>query len=204
MNRTSESWSGLVELEVNQPIWDRFFWLAPLVLVGTLEADGSHDLAPKHMAFPMGWQNWFGFVCTPRHHTYQNAVRHRVFTVSYPRPEQLIMTSLAASPRDDQQRKHVLSLFDVFPATVVEGVLVRGAYLYLECELERMIDGFGDNSLVVGRVVAARVDEQFVCDPDHDAQQALNANPLLAYIHPSRFAHVGRSHAFPFPAGMKK
>jgi len=47
----------LVELDLNDPIWERFFWVAPLVLVGTLEVDGSHDLAPKHMAMPMGWKN---------------------------------------------------------------------------------------------------------------------------------------------------
>ena len=44
----------LVELDMNLPIWDRFFWVAPLVLVGTMESDGSYDLAPKHMAMPMG------------------------------------------------------------------------------------------------------------------------------------------------------
>ena len=45
----------LVELDVRQPVWDRFFWVAPLVLVGNMEADGRHDLAPKHLDFPMGW-----------------------------------------------------------------------------------------------------------------------------------------------------
>ena len=34
----------LIELDVEEPIWDQFFWVAPLVLIGTREADGSHDL----------------------------------------------------------------------------------------------------------------------------------------------------------------
>ena len=83
----------LVELDVGQPIWDRFFWVAPLVLIGTREPDGGHDLAPKHMVTPLGWQNYFGFVCTPRHGTYGNAQRTGVFTVTYPRPEQLVTVS---------------------------------------------------------------------------------------------------------------
>ena len=44
----------LVEIDTSQPIWDRFFTVAPLVLIGTIEPDGSLDLAPKHMAMPMG------------------------------------------------------------------------------------------------------------------------------------------------------
>ena len=40
-------------IAVDQPIWERFYTVAPLVLVGTLEPDGSHDLAPKHMAMQL-------------------------------------------------------------------------------------------------------------------------------------------------------
>ena len=36
-----------IELPVDTPIWSRFFTVAPLVLVGTREPDGGHDLAPK-------------------------------------------------------------------------------------------------------------------------------------------------------------
>ena len=194
----------LVELDVNEPIWDRFFWVAPLVLVGTREADGSHDLAPKHMAIPMGWQNYFGFVCTPRHHTYSNVKRDGVFTVSYPRPSQLVLTSLAASPRCGQEDKPALSVLPVFPASVVDGVLVDGAYLFLECELDRIVDDFGINSLIVGRIVAARV----ACDAERmdelEDQALVHDSPLLAYLHPGRFTTIEQSFSFPFPAGMKK
>ena len=68
-----------IDLDVDQPVWERFFWVAPLVLIGTMEANGGHDLAPKHMAFPMGWENYYGFVCTPSHATYSNIERERVF-----------------------------------------------------------------------------------------------------------------------------
>ncbi len=49
----------LVALGVEYPIWDRFFQVSPLVVIGTKEPDGSFDLAPKHMA--MGWENYFVF-----------------------------------------------------------------------------------------------------------------------------------------------
>lgn len=195
---------GLIDLDVNEPLWDRFFWVAPLVLVGTMEADGSHDLAPKHMAMPMGWRNYFGFVCTPRHHTYSNIRREGEFTVTYPRPDQFLITSLAASPRCGEDEKPALSVLPVFPAEQVTGVLVEGGYLFLECRLERIIDDFGVNSLIVGEIVAARVAENAERLDELDDHDLLRASPVLAYLHPGRFATIGDSFSFPFPAGMKK
>ena len=117
------------ELDVSQPVWDRFFWVAPLVLIGTQEPDGTHDLAPKHMAIPIGWENYYGFVCTPRHHTYANIQREGVFTVSYPRPSQLVLTSLAASPRCGEAEKPALavlpSLMSVWPSHAAIGCRPR-------------------------------------------------------------------------------
>jgi flavin reductase (DIM6/NTAB) family NADH-FMN oxidoreductase RutF len=152
----------------------------------------------------MGWQNYFGFVCTPRHHTYSNVKRDGVFTVSYPRPSQLVLTSLAASPRCGEEDKPALSVLPVFPATVVDGVLVDGAYMFLECELERIVDGFGVNSLIVGRVVAARVAEESERVAELEDQALVHDSPLLAYLHPGRFTTIEQSLSFPFPAGMKK
>lgn len=194
----------LIELDVSQPVWDRFFWIAPLVLVGTRESDGGHDLAPKHMAMPMGWENYFGFVCTPRHHTYSNIQRDGVFTVSYPRPDQLVLTSLAASPRFEEDEKPALSALPVFSAEKVDGVLVQGGAVFLECELDRIVDGFGVNSLIIGCIVAARVAEDTQRADDLDDQALIHEAPLLAYLHPGRFAPVRDSLSFPFPAGMKK
>ena len=78
--------ANVTSLDCSEPIWERFFTLAPLVLIGTREPDGDIDIAPKHLAIPMSWDNYFGFVCTPRHATYANARRTGVFTVTYPRP----------------------------------------------------------------------------------------------------------------------
>ena len=62
---------------------------------------------------------------------------------------------LAAGGRLPDGAKPTLAALRTFPASAVDGVLVLGCPLYLECKLERTVDGFGDNSLVVGRVVAA-------------------------------------------------
>ncbi len=195
---------GRTELSVSEDLWSRVFTIAPLVLVGTIEEDGSHDLAPKHMAMPLGWGGWFAFACAPTHATQRNAQRTGAFTVSYPRPDQLIASSLAASPRAEDDSKPALAALETVPASRVEGVLVEGAHLWLECELDRVIEGYGENSLVTGRIVTASVADQAARRDDLDDAELLAAAPLLAYVAPRRFAEIGETRSFPFPADFRR
>jgi len=185
-------------LETTLPIWDRFFTVAPLVLIGTKEAAG-HDLAPKHMVTPMGWENYLGFICASRHRTYQNIAREQTFTVSYPRPTQLVLTSLAAAPRCGEDDKPSLLALPTFPATQINGVFVQDAALFFECALHQILDGFGVNSLIVGRIIAAHAHEDALRTSDRDDQEIIHSAPLLAYLSPGRIAAIHESFSFPFP-----
>jgi len=193
----------LVEIEIDRPVWGRFFTVAPLVLIGTTDSDGSADLAPKHMVTPMGWQNYFGFVCAPTHSTCSNIQRTGVFTVSYPKPSQVLYSGLAASPRKDGH-KQVLDFFTMFPAQQIEGVFIEEAYLYFECHHFKTVDGFGPNCLITGEIVAAYAEPDFLRSNECDDQELVHDSPLLAYLAPGRFATIEQSNAFPFPANMKK
>lgn len=194
----------LINLDLNQPLWNRFFSVAPLVIIGTREEDGSYDLAPKHMAMPLGWDNYFGFICTPRHHTYQNIDREGVFTVSFPQPDQVVLASLTATPRGENQIKLAMNALPTFKANHIDGVLLQQGYLFLECQLERIIDGFGENSLIVGQIVAAQVLESALRRCDRDDQDILLEVPLLAYLPPGRYATINHSLSFPFPMGFTR
>lgn len=198
-----DHYAALETLDVESPIWDRFFTVAPLVLVGTLEEDGSADFAPKHMAFPLGWENYFGFVCTPRHGTYSNAKRTDAFTVTYPKPADIVMTSLTAAPRCDDA-KPIINLTDTFAAQRIDGRFLSSGYLFLECELVQIVDGFGVNSFIAGRVVAAHAQPEAVRRTDRDDAEILLDVPQLAYLYPGRFAIIDKTEAFPFPAGMQR
>jgi flavin reductase (DIM6/NTAB) family NADH-FMN oxidoreductase RutF len=197
-----ESTHQPIPLSVETPIWSRFFTVAPLVIVGTEEGDG-YDLAPKHMAMPLGWQNYFCFVCSPRHATQGNARRTGEFTVSFPRPDQVVEASLAAAPRQEDDSKPSLEAIPTFPASTVNGVLVTDSYLWLECELDRIVEGFGENSLIVGKVVAAAVDGGALRDPDRDDADLVNDQPFLAYLSPGRFAKISESLSFPYHVDFK-
>lgn len=178
--------------------------VAPLTVIGTKEPDGTYDLAPKHMAMPLSWEDHYGFVCTPAHATYANAKREGAFTVSFPSPDQVLLTSLAAAPRHADDRKHALSAVPTHPASKVDGVLLENALIHLECELDRIVDGLGENSLVVGRIVAASGSEGCLVDADADPQDRIGESPLLAYVHPGRFAKVRRTQSFPYHQGYRR
>lgn len=193
----------LHSLEISAPIWDNFFVVAPLVLIGSREGGGEYNQAPKYMAFPMGWDNYFGFVCTPEHGTLQNIRRERVFTVTYPRPTQVLLTSLAAAPRDDDAFKPSLESVPTFAARVIEGRFVRDGYVFLECRLERLVEGFGRNSLVVGQIIAAHVHDDALRGAGEDDTRLVERAPMLVYLQHGRFARVEQSHAFPYPTDFR-
>ncbi|MBV1874394.1 MAG: hypothetical protein KUG80_06420 [Gammaproteobacteria bacterium] len=86
---------------------------------------------------------------------------------------------MATSPRCADDSKPDLLALPTFSATKVEGVLVEGADLFLECVLEKIIDDFGENSLITGKIVAAHVDENYLCNADQGDQQLLASFPLL-------------------------
>ena len=186
-----------------EALWERVFTVAPLVIVGSKDTDGTYDLAPKHMAMPLGWGDRYSFVCTPRHRTYRNIERHGVFTVSYPHSFQVVQTSLGASRREPDGTKPALEALPTFPASHVDGVLVHGCYLFLECELDRFVD-IDDASLVIGRIVAASAVEDAIRDPDRDDAELLHRLAPLTFLSPSRFTVVDGSDSFPFPASFAK
>ncbi len=191
-----------IPLSVDRPIWNRFFTVAPLVIVGTVEDDG-HDLAAKHMAMPLGWDNYFCFVCSPEHATQGNAQRTGEFTVSFPRPDGIVAASLSASPRADDNSKPGLAGIRTFPSREVDGVLVEDSYLWLECELDRIVEGFGRNTVIIGRIVAAAVAPGAMRAADDDDADLIFNQPLLAYLSPGRFARISESYSFPFHVNMR-
>ena len=191
-----------VNLNLQIPIWDRFFTVAPLVIIGTRESDGCYDLSPKHRAMPLGDGNFFGFICTPRHHTYQNVLREKAFTVSFLQPNQILSASLAATPRDANDQKPALSALPTVSTTVVDGKLLADVTLGLECQLFKVVDGFGDNSLIAGKIVAAQLNEAALRSNAEDDQDILLRSPLLAYLSPGRYAKIDHSYSFPFHVGF--
>ncbi|NNK18031.1 MAG: flavin reductase [Maribacter sp.] len=196
---------SIITLNIDLPIWDRVFTIAPMVVIGTKEDDG-YDLAPKHMASPLGFGNYFGFVCTPRHGTYHNVKANKQFSVSFPKPDQIVSTSLSASPRNTKLSKShsIVEALPTFKATLIDAPLIKDAYFFLECELFKVIDGFDDYSIITGTIKAAHVHKDYLKVSEKDEQEQLHENPLLAYIATGRFAKISDTYSFPFPKDFKR
>ena len=193
-----------ITLPIDDSLWEHFFLPFPLVLIGSKEGD-HYDMAPKHKAMPMSWKEHFGFICTPNHNTYQNIKEHKVFTVSYPKPDQVILASLTATPRCDEDKdKSVLNFLPTIKAEKIDGVFLKDSFLMFECELHKIYDDFGVNSLITGKIINAQVNKKYMREWGRDEQKQLFKNPLLAYIYPGRFAKIKKTMAFPFPKDFKR
>jgi flavin reductase (DIM6/NTAB) family NADH-FMN oxidoreductase RutF len=190
----------VVSLATSKPIWKHFYTVSPLIVIGTKEGH-KYDLAPKHMAMAMGQENYFGFVCTPEHATYHNVKKQKEFTVSFPKPSQITLASLAATPRceENNRSKNIVEFLPTIPGKWVDALFIKDAYLYLECALDRIIDGFGKYSLISGKIIRAYVDETYLKTSDSDQQKMMAQAPLLAFLAYSRFAVIEDSYVFPMP-----
>ena len=75
----------------------------------------------------------------------------------------------------------IIAAVSTFAAQRIDGELVRDAYLFLECEVDRIIDGFGDNSLICGRIVVAHAYRGAIRHEDVDDQDVIADVPALIY-----------------------
>jgi flavin reductase (DIM6/NTAB) family NADH-FMN oxidoreductase RutF len=123
--------------------------------------------------------------------------------VSFPTPDQAVLIGQTAAPRVDDEKLSLASV-PTRPATAVDGVLVEGSALWLECELDRVVAGFGEHDLITGTIVAAAAPDWALRDPDVDDADLIGRHPSLAYLCPTRFAPVTESLSFPFPAAFRR
>lgn len=191
-------------LDLNRTIWDQLYTAYGLILIGSKEENGSFNFAPKHMFSPAGWDNYFAFMGTPRKATFRNVEREKVFTVSYPRPSQLLITSLAASPREDDNSKLVLDALPTVEAVAIEGRMLADAYIHLECKLDQIVGQFGEWKMLVGKIVRASVSEEAHRHADVDDAERIFHAPIMSYVHPHRFAELKTTQHFPFPVDFKR
>ncbi len=116
----------------------------------------------------------------------------------------MLFSSLAATPREADGNKPVLDYFTTFAAKKIDGEFIDEAYLYFECRHFKTVDGFGENCLITGEIVAAYAEPEFLRSNELDDQELVHDSPLFAYLAPGRFATIRSSNGFPFPAHMKK
>jgi len=177
----------------------RFFRPASLVLVTTMSPLGIPNVAPKTQVMPVGRKGYWAFACCDRHHTYQNVAQQGEFVINIPGPELIEQVSRAAAefpPGADEISGAGLT---AIPSHVVGVPSLAECRVHLECKKERILDGFGEESLIIGEVVAVTVNESLV-----DAGvEILEEHPLLVYVYPGHYAGIKGAKRFRFPRNYK-
>lgn len=155
------------------------------------------------MAIPMGWGNYFWFVCTASHRIYQNIPREGGFSVGYPTAVLVLMAALAVSPRWGDDSNAELMPFPSPFAAEVQSPRQLEPSLFLGCRLDRVVDNFGLNISIVGRFVPAQIRAAALRRDDKEDEDTATRLPLLAYASPGRFVTIDKSVALLFPAGFR-
>ena len=91
-----------------------------------------------------------------------------------------------------------------FKGKYVDSLLLTDSYLFLECKLFKVIDGFGNNSLITGVIQSAYADIDYVRQSERDDQEMIYEFPLLAYLPYGRYAIVKKTFNYPFPKDFKR
>jgi flavin reductase (DIM6/NTAB) family NADH-FMN oxidoreductase RutF len=91
-----------------------------------------------------------------------------------------------------------------FECNSIDALFLKDAYLFFECELYQIVDGFDDYSIITGKILNAFVDKHYMKVSEKDNQEQIIESPLLAYIANGRFAKIKKTFNFPFPKGFKK
>ena len=189
--------SYLLSLELSHSIWDRFFTVAPLVVIGTRASEGAQNLFATHRAFPFDPENLFAFLASPAEPVVQNCLRERAFSVSFPHPRQIVEASLATAPAGTDDQNPLVAEIQTFRAREIDAPVLAGARLGLECRLERVVEDLGTSWLIVGTIVAAHLDRDTRRVSERDDYDLVARHPLLAFVAPGRFAEIEHTDTFP-------
>lgn len=147
-----------VDIEPDKRKWHPSPILGQLVLVTTMNQDGTSNVAPK---------NWISYVafgpslialgCSSKHWTAKNILRSGEFVINIPGAD-LVDTIWEAGYRDHPRPIESLGLTPI-PSVKVKPPRVEECKAHLECLLDKHF-AYGDEIIILGRIVAASIDEE--------------------------------------------
>ena len=181
-----------------------YFTIKPIILVTTLGGNGLPNVAPKTQCTSVGRrEEFFAFVCTPKHHTYQNVKANKEFVVNYPSPE-LIEKVSASSQFAENVDEVALSGLTSISSLVVKPPRIKECMAHLECKVVEVKD-IDDVSIILGRVVARSADREksFKKGTAEEGIKLLSKHPLLAYVYPDHYTRINTAEKFIFPKNYK-
>jgi len=182
----------------------RYFTVKPTILVTTLGPGNIPNVAPKTQCMDVGRrEEYFAFVCTPKHHTYQNAKANKEFVANYPSPELIQKVSATSQSAENVDEIALVGLTGI-PSLVVKPPRIKECRVHLECKVVEIKD-LDVASIILGKVVArsASKEASFERGKAKERINLLSNHPLLAYVYPDHYTTIGSATEFIFPKNYK-
>ncbi len=155
-------------------LWKQCTFIRQVVLISTVDAEGTATVAPKTWATPCGRDPpLFMFCCTNAHTTGQNVLSTKEFVVNYPGIE--LVEKVAITGGSHHPDKLGAAGLTLIPSEKVNPPRIAECYLHLECVLEEARQNGLSDYMFIGRVVAASSD---ILPTDMDEKIEI-INPLI-------------------------
>jgi len=145
---------------------ERNFVVCPVVLITTVNREGTPNAAVKTNFMTVGSMTKYAFCCSPEHHTYQNIMETGEFVINVP-TEDIIGKVLKAAIITEKPCPAGLNEIEragltPIPSEKVRPPRVKECGAHYECLLDWYKEG-----LIVGKVVAVSVDKSLMDGTDN-------------------------------------
>lgn len=132
----------------------------PVVLVSTKDEKGGYDIAPVAWNCPLGKNPpRLLIVVGKRHRTCENITAAGEFIICVPHVSQAEMVRETGSVSGREIDKFDSMNIEAFAGSSVDAMIPEGCVGYLECKVEKVIDG-GHVDIVAAEVLRAVVDKE--------------------------------------------
>jgi flavin reductase (DIM6/NTAB) family NADH-FMN oxidoreductase RutF len=168
----------------------RDFIIRPLVLITTINKQGVLNASVKTNFMTASSMKRYAFSCSPEHHTYQNIMETGEFVVNVTTEDIVAQVLKAAMTTEKPCPPHVNEIENAgltpIPAEKVKPPRIKECVAHYECILE-----WCKHNIIVGKVVAASVDNTLMDGTDKRKPLVINAQGLHGY------ATVGKAKRWP-------
>jgi len=143
----------------------RNFVICPLVLITTMNKEGTVNVAVKTNFMTVGSMSRYAFSCPPEHHTYQNITETGEFVINVPTEDiidKVLRVAISTekpcpSGLNEIERAGLTSI----PSEKVRPPRVKECVAHYECLLEWCKEG-----IIAGKVVVVSVDKSLLDGTD--------------------------------------
>ena len=164
--------------------------MGQVVLITTLNPDGSTNIAPKCWASMVASEPpTLAFNCNREHWTARNVLQSREFVVNVPGVE--LAGLVWNTGRLPHPRPVEAAGLTPLPALRVKPPRVAECRAHLECTLERHLT-YGSEVLLIGRIVAASADASVV-----EASDPFRVMKTFVYLEAGTYGVIGEARRIP-------